>query len=157
MCNGAPQLAKLCKPSSGGDPPRITLTDVDPEIFPHILYHIYGGKASDEDLNANAKKLFDATDKYGIVNLKLQADAFYIKSTKLSVNNILDNFLFVCSRNCALLKDTLIDYIVESKDSAIGEVLFDNRAGSFAADIVADVARGKKRGDVVSDSSNYNK
>ena len=51
----------------------------------------------------------------------------------------------------------MIDYIVESKDSAIGEVLFDDPVGSFAADIVADVARGEKRGDVVSDSSNYNK
>ena len=157
LCNGAAQLAKLCKSSNRGDPPGIILTDVEPEIFCHILYYIYGGKASDEDLNANAKKLIDATDKYGIVNLKIQAEAFYIKSTKLSINNILDNFLFVCSRNCALLKETVIDYIIKSKDSAIGEVLFDDRIGSFAADLVAAVARGEKRGGIVSDSSNYSK
>jgi len=82
----------------------VPITDVKPDIFRHVLYHVYGGKVSDEELEANAKELIDAADKFGVVSLKLEAEACYVKSTSLTTDNILDKLLYADSQNCALLK-----------------------------------------------------
>jgi len=154
--DGAPQLAGLCKPSGRGDPPRITLVHVEPRVFRHMLYYVYGGKLAEEDLDANAKQLIDAADKYGIVNLKLQAEAFYVKSTKLAIDNILDNLLYSYSKNCALLKEAVMDFIIENGDTVMEKVSFNDCPGSAVTDILAAVSRGKEKGDDSSNSGNYN-
>ena len=41
-------LGELCK--SVGDSATITITDVKPDIFRHMLYYLYGGEVDDEDL-----------------------------------------------------------------------------------------------------------
>ena len=69
--DGAPLLAELCKPSAGGNVATVSITDVKPDIFRHMLYYAYGGKLTDEELKANAKDIIDACDKYGVVGLKL--------------------------------------------------------------------------------------
>jgi hypothetical protein len=48
----------------------VVITDVKPDIFRHMLYYLYGGKLSDDELKTNAKDIIDASDKYGIVHLK---------------------------------------------------------------------------------------
>ena len=70
-------LNELCK--SGGEEAgsRVSITDVKPEVFKHLLYYVYGGKIADEDMEENAKEIIDAADKYGIVGLKLEAEAYY--------------------------------------------------------------------------------
>ena len=59
----------------------------------------------DGDLMSNAQDLIDAANKFGIVNLKLKAEACYVKSTTLTINNVLDNICYTDSKNCALLKE----------------------------------------------------
>jgi hypothetical protein len=138
MQKSSSTLADLCK--SG----QLSITDVKPDIFRHMLYYMYGGKLSDRDWNGNAKDLIDAADKYGVVSLKLEAEAFYFKSTKLTIDNILDNLLYADSKNCALLKEAVMDFILKNSDDVMDKVSFDDVPGSTVKDLLAAVKRGKK-------------
>lgn len=63
---------------------------------------------TDKDLNENAKEIIDARDKYGIVNFKLEAEAWYVKSTTISVENLREHLLFADDKNCAQIKEDLL-------------------------------------------------
>jgi hypothetical protein len=121
----------MCVSSSNGDG-KVTLvpiTDVMPEIFKHMLYYIYGGEVPKDELEGNTRDIIDACDKYGVVHLKLEAEACYVKTTQLSIDDLMDNLLYADSKNLALLKEAVMDYIVANKNSIIGNVSFDNSSG----------------------------
>ncbi|KAL7549482.1 hypothetical protein ACHAWF_012749 [Thalassiosira exigua] len=135
----APALAEMCW--KGGS---IAIADVEPEIFRHALYYVYGGKVSHDDMKANAKEIIDAADKFGIVNLKLEAEACYVDSTTIDVGNMMDNLLYADSKNCALLKEAVIDFVVEHDKDVLEKVsLHDVPAGMFA-DLLTATARAKE-------------
>jgi len=150
-------LAELCKSDESGEGiTTVSITDVKPEIFKHMLYNAYGGKLSDEELKNNAKDIINACDKYGVVHLKLEAEATYVKSTTFSMDNIMDNLLYADSKNLALLKEATMDYIVANKGDILGKVSFNDLPGSIANDLLAAVARGEEaRGE--GNSTDYNK
>jgi hypothetical protein len=56
----------------------------------------------------------DAADKYGVVSLKLEAEAAYVESTKITVDNAMDNLLYADAKNCALLKEAVIDFLTDN-------------------------------------------
>ena len=148
-------LAELCKLDEGGEGiTTVSITDVKPENFKHMLYYAYGGKLSDEDLSNNAKDIINACDKYGVVNLKLEAEACYVKSNEITMDNMMDNLLYADSKNLALLKESVMDYIVKNKGDILGKVSFDNVPGGAISDVLAAVARGEETGN---DSKDYNK
>ena len=158
--DGASTLAEMCKPSAdGGSVATVSITDVKPEIFKHMLYYIYGGKLTVKKLKANSKDIIDACDKYGLVSLKLEAEVSYVKSTEFTAENMMDNLLYAESKNLALLKEAVMDYIVENKDHIIGKVSFDDVPGSMITDILSAVSRGEQREDDTSGNAiiNYNK
>lgn len=110
----APALAPLCtKPMSEGLIP-IPITDVKPEVFCHMLYYIYGGKLSPEDLKVNAKSIIEAADKFGVSALKLEAEAYYVRSNPIALDNMLEHLLYANAKNCALLKEAVMDFIIEN-------------------------------------------
>ena len=102
-------LAELCKPAEDGVT-TVSITDVKPDTFKHMIYYAYGGKLSDEDLKDNAKDIINACDKYGVVHLKLEAEAYYVKSIEITIDNMMDNLLYADSKNLALLKEAVMDY-----------------------------------------------
>mmetsp|Transcript_8077 Transcript_8077/g.18229 ORF Transcript_8077/g.18229 Transcript_8077/m.18229 type:complete len:122 (+) Transcript_8077:825-1190(+) len=111
-----------------------------------MLYYIYGGKVSDEDLKANAKEIINAADKYGVINLKLEAEACYARSTTLTVDSVLDNLLYADSKNCALLREVVMDFVLEIGDDILDKVSFDNVLGSsVVSDLLTAAVRGKKK------------
>ena len=63
----------------GGDLATVSIPDVEPDIFCHVLYYTYGGDAPDDNLTSGARDLIDAANKFGIVNLKLKAEACHVK------------------------------------------------------------------------------
>ena len=135
-------LSELCK--SDGGITTVSITDVKPEIFRHMLYNAYGGKLSNEELKNNAKDIINACDKYGVVHLKLQAEASYVESTEITIENMMDNLLYADSRNLALLKESVMDYIVANKHSIIGKVSFSSVPGDLVTDVLTAVARGEQ-------------
>jgi len=150
--NCAPTLYEMC-----GDvtPTVVSITDVKPDIFKHMIYYAYGGKLSDEDLKDNAKDIINACDKYGVVHLKLEAEACYVESIELSMDNIMDNLLYADSKNLALLKEAVMDYIVKNKTSIIGKVSFNDFPGHLAADLLTAMARGEEQTGEEDESNKY--
>ena len=122
-----------------------------------MLYYAYGGKLSDEDLKNNAKDIINACDKYGVVHLKLEAETAYVKSTTITIDNMMDNLLYADSKNLALLKEAVMDYIVANKDDIIGKVSFDNLPSSMMTDLLTAVSRGEQNESNNGDKINYNK
>eukprot|EP00985_Skeletonema_marinoi_P021388 scaffold13100_cov108-Skeletonema_marinoi.AAC.9 len=114
----APMLASLFG-SDGEEIATATIADVKPAIFRHLLHYVYGGSVEEGELNTHAKDIINAADKYSIVNLKLQAEATYVKSTKITMDNAIDNLLYADSQNLALLKEVVMDFLVENHDEAV--------------------------------------
>jgi len=122
-----------------------------------MIYYAYGGKLSENSLKNNAKDIINACDKYGVVHLKLEAEAYYIKSTEITLDNMIDNLLYADSKNLALLKETVMDYIVANKDDIIGKVSFSDVPGDMMTDLLTAVSRGEQNESNNGDKVNYNK
>ena len=99
-----------------------------------------------------AKCIIDKCDKYGVVSLKLEAEVCYVNSTEITMENMMDNLLYADSKNLALIKEAVMDFIVANK-KRMGKVSFDNVPGSTVSDILAAVARGEPDDDDDDDSS----
>ena len=141
----APTLHEMCVSSDGDDLTSVPINDVTPAIFRHILHYIYGGKISEEDLEENSKDIIDACNKYGVVGLKLEAEAYYVNSTAITVDNMMDNLLYADSKYCALLKEAVIDFAIENGQDIIGKVSFDDVPGSMMTDLLTAVTRKEKK------------
>ena len=64
--DGASMLAEMCKPSQVGDSTTsVSITDVKPEIFRHMLYYVYGGKLTKKELKDNAEEIINAVISMG--------------------------------------------------------------------------------------------
>ena len=59
-----------------------------------MLCYVYGGSVSEDVLKRDAKEIIETADKYSIVNLKLEAEAAYVESNGITVENAIDNLLF---------------------------------------------------------------
>ena len=136
-------LGELCKPN-GESVTVVSITDVGTDIFHHMLYYIYGGEISDDILRENAKEIIDAADKYGVVNLKLEAEASLVDSTKITINNVKEHLLYADSKNCALLQEAVMDFIVKNSDKVYNKKLsFENIPGHLITDLIAAINRSK--------------
>ncbi|KAL7524747.1 hypothetical protein ACHAXR_000698, partial [Thalassiosira sp. AJA248-18] len=89
-------------------------------------------------------------------NLKLEAEACYARTITLTVDNMIDYLVYAESKNCALLKEVVMDFIVENGDDIIGNVSFESVPSSVMMDLVTAMTRGKKKDNGISDVNNYN-
>jgi len=116
----APNLADLCESSDRLTP--IPISGVKPNIFHHLLHYTYGGKVPINELKLHAKDIINASDMYGITNLKLEAEVWYTKCLTLSPENVMDELHYAESKNLALLKEMVMDYLVENSTQIINKV-----------------------------------
>jgi hypothetical protein len=93
----------------------VTITDVKPDIFRHMISYVYGVSVPPKLLKKHAKDFIKAANKYSIVNLKLEAEAAYVKSTKITEDNAVDNLLDAEAMTCALLKEAVMDFFASAK------------------------------------------
>ena len=144
--DGAPFLAELSKAGSSGEGiTTVSINDVTHNVFKHVLFYAYGGKITEDDMKTNTKDIINAADKYGVVHLKLEAEEYYSKSTTLNINNVLDNLLYADSKNLALLKEAVMDFILANGDDVMDKVSFSNVPGDAVKDLLAAVSRGKAK------------
>jgi speckle-type POZ protein len=139
------QILKKCAPIltdlfdlDGGDGKISTaiISDVKPDIFRHMLYYVYGGSVPDGELKTHAKDIIDAADKYSIVNLKLEAEAAYVKSTGITMDNVMDNLLYADAKNCALLKEAVMNFLAENSVLAAEQISFSDVPGHLMKDLL---------------------
>lgn len=119
----------------------IIINDIKAEVFRGLLYYIYGGEIRQESLMASGKEVIDAADKYGVVNLKLEAEVWYVHSTRITTDNVIDNLLYADAKNLALLKEAVMDYIVKNKKKVMKRVSFKEVPGDIYKDLLAAVSR----------------
>jgi hypothetical protein len=143
-------LADLCESHGGGTTP-IQITGVSPDVFRLLLSYIYGIKISHEDMKTHAKEIIDASDKYGVTNLKLEAEAFFVQGITLTVENVMDHLLYAESKNLALLKEASVDYVVANKAEVTKELSFANAPGSLIKDLLVALIRNEKEDGTVGD------
>jgi speckle-type POZ protein len=135
----SPELDALCKLSEGMAP--ILINDIKPEVFRHLLYYVYGGEISQHDFATHAKDLINASNKYGVTNLKLEAEVWYVHNTDVTINNVIDNLLYADAMNCALLKEVVMDFIVENRKEVVQRVSFQDVPGDVCKDLLVAVSR----------------
>ena len=140
MC--APMLAAICGSNDNGEVETASVNDIKPGIFQHLLSYVYGGSVPEEELKADAKDIIDAADKYSIVNLKLEVEAAFVESTDISFDNAMDNLLYAYSRNCALLKEAVMNFLADNHLEASERIDFTDCPGHVVKDLL--VAFGRK-------------
>jgi hypothetical protein len=101
-------------------------------------------KISNDDMKTHAKEIIDDADKYGVTNLKLEAEAYFVEGTIITVENVLDHLLYAESKNCALLKEVAMDYIVENKTAFVENIRFHDAPGSLLNDMLVAFIRSEK-------------
>ncbi|EJK61716.1 hypothetical protein THAOC_17749 [Thalassiosira oceanica] len=148
----APTLADMCKP---GEVSPTTITNVRPEIFKHLLYYCYGGKIVEGDLQSDAKDIIEAADRFGIVSLKLEAEACYVDTVEVTLDNIVEIVTYADSKNLALLKEHCMDFLSSAnKIEAAEKVSFDDIPSHLMKDLMVAFARregeGSGNGDTLS-------
>jgi hypothetical protein len=149
-------LAELC--GSGGDQTTpIHINDVSPDIFNHLLKYIYGGKVPDDDMKAHAKGIINVADRFGVASLKLEAEACLVEATVFTVENVMDHLLYADSKNCALLKEAALDFMLENKVEVLKKVSLKDAPGGLLGDFLAAVARGEATsGNITSSEDQFN-
>jgi hypothetical protein len=135
-------LADLIE-SEGGPTTRIEITNVSADVFRLLLYYIYGGKIADEDMKFHVREIIDAADKYGVISLKLEAEAHLVQATTFTIENVKEVLIYADSMNCALLKEAAMDFILENKAEVLKKLTFVDAPGNLMSDLLAAVARGE--------------
>jgi len=110
----APGLASFCcqgckKEVTGSfaeDWRSIHIQDTSPEVFRLILRYIYGGGLpAISDRVKMGKDLIDTANRYGLVDLKEEAEYSLVESLVVNMHNVVDWILFADAKMCALLKE----------------------------------------------------
>jgi hypothetical protein len=148
-------LAELC--DSKGDPSTpIEITDISPDVFRHLLYYIYWGKISDEDMKAHSKDIIDAANRYGVATLKLEAEACLVEGTTFCLENVIQHLIYADSMNCALLKEVAMDSIAENRTKVLEKMIsFDKVPSTLMRDLLAAVVRGEREEGGADEDNNF--
>jgi hypothetical protein len=72
------------------------------------------------------------------------AEAYYVETTAFSIENLKDLLLYADSKNCALLKETAIDFMLENRDEVHEKVSFHDAPGALVSGILAALGRKEK-------------
>jgi len=138
----APQLAELCMPDGSETPLHIEIPNMSPRVFKDLLLYIYGRPIPGfGDKVPRSKEIIEAANKYGVTNLKLEAEAYYVAKITMTAENVMEHLLFADAMNCALLKEAAMDFIVtNSCELLTTKALKDVPSGLFN-DALAAMAR----------------
>lgn len=150
LMRAAPQLAELCTPSADETPTVVQVPNITFPNFYRLLLYIYGFEVP--DLRKNAMEMIEVANKYGAVNLKLEAEAQYIKSSTFTTFNMMDHLLFADSMSCEALKEAVMDFIAKNRDKIIQKNLLKDAPAGLLNDIMVAMARVEKEKNYDSDS-----
>ena len=97
-------------------------------------------------MKSQTKEIIDAANRYGVVNLKLEAEAFFVGATTFSLENVMEQLLYADSMSCALLKEAAMDFIVENSAAVIDKISFnDLLTTTLFRDVQSAVSRREKK------------
>ena len=103
---------------------KMPINDVEPYTFGIMLEYVYGKRILADDWKDHSKSILDASGKYGLSALRLEAEAWHVKNLDLSVDGAIDELLYADGNHCLLLKKAVIDFIVENGQAVIASSSF---------------------------------
>jgi hypothetical protein len=68
----------------------------------------------------------------------------YVASTKITLDNAIDNLLYADTKNCALLKEAVMNFLAEHCTEAAEKISFDDVPGHVAKDLLVAFSRNYK-------------
>jgi hypothetical protein len=142
----APSLASLSESYDNTNP--MVVSGVDHIIFGAVLRYIYGNSLNNVDWEKESKNLIDAADRFGVTTLKIEAEVRHLKyCSKFTVDNAVDTLLYADSKQCALLKEAVTNFILENAVDILKSDAFKSMPGdkSLMSEILMGVARNKKQ------------
>lgn len=107
-------LASLCDSRDGSEP--VPINDVHPRVFHLLMRYVYGGNIIASEWKDLGSDLLEASDKYGLATLKIEAESWYIKYFKFSAYNVIEAVAYADKMNCFLLKEAAIKFIIANVD-----------------------------------------
>ena len=119
----------------------VEITDVSPEVFRHLLYSAYGGKISADDMKPHTKEIIEAANRYGVVNLKLEAEAYLVEATTFTMENVMEQLHFVVENSAEVMDISFNDIV----------------SPTLFRDVLAAVSRREKKSDVSGGGDGDNK
>ena len=141
----SPGLAEVCGEYTNLTP--VPIHGFKSEIFETLLGYVYGRQVPPKDMQKFCKDLMSAADLYGIVNLKVEAEVAYVQSTKITIDNVVDNFYLADTKKCALLKEKVMEFFVENGQEVMAKLSFKDapESATMFNDFMAAVALGKSK------------
>jgi hypothetical protein len=85
--------------------------------------------------------LIEAANKYGLTNLKLKAEAGFVSSTYINFDNFMELLHFANSKNCYLLQEAVMDFIVKNKIEILEKKMLADAPDGITYDILSAMAR----------------
>ena len=112
-----PTLASLAE---GCDPDTpIPIGDVQADVFRMLLRFIYAGEVpSKKVIHEQAKDIIRVADRFGCTGLKLTAEA-ELATAGITTENAAELILFADGTNCALLKETAMEFFVKNSQAVM--------------------------------------
>ena len=110
-----------------------------------MVCRFYGCKIPDFGKEIErTREILEAADKYGVTNLKLEAEAHYVSSIKFNVDNVVENLIFAEAKSCALLKERAMKFMVINAVELVEKKTLKPGGLNDALTALAIIEKGKK-------------
>ena len=104
-------------------------------------------------MGVDAREFIDIADRYEAMHLKLRVEAEYVK-VPITLGNAMERLWCAGAKSCALLKEAVMDFLVENKEEAIKKISFNSAPSYLMKDLLTAVVRyGKDAGSI--DAKDY--
>ena len=93
-----------------------------------------------------------------VPSLKLEAESWFVRLADITTDNVIDLLLYSEAKNCALLKEYVMDYFANNGRDVLMEVSFEDipESRSLFTDLLFAIsAKGGDEDEVSGDSGNY--
>eukprot|EP00956_Cyclotella_meneghiniana_P007915 scaffold10506_cov26-Cyclotella_meneghiniana.AAC.1 len=108
----------MCEGYSKESP--MPITDVDKFIFQIMLASLYGGEVYPEEWKKHSVSILKAASKYGFSTLKSEAELWYSRSLKFTVDNVISKFMEADGNGYVLVKAAAKKFIMEHGEEVVG-------------------------------------
>jgi hypothetical protein len=119
----AKSLYEMCEASSEAEP--MPINDVEPCVFRIMLASLYGGYVLPEQWKKHSDAILKAAAKWGFDKLKSEAEIWYSKSLKLTVGNVIDEFLKADGNGHDMVREAAKKFMIEHGKEMIESESFD--------------------------------
>jgi len=114
----------MCEGYSKESP--MPITDVDKFIFQIMLASLYGGEVYPEEWKKHSVSILKAASKYGFSTLKSEAELWYSRSLKFTVDNVISKFMEADGSNHTLVKAAAKKFMMEHGEEIVDSDSFES-------------------------------